>query len=109
MAGRLETVSRCSPVLSMVWVLINLLVLPVNDDLASFAVVRSEYWKFFAIVQVMKVCYPNAAESWRASLDLIPGFPPPLGALHNIDIVENLKVFGILFTDSTSVGLFYVI
>lgn len=89
--------------------LIILLDIPINDALASFSAERFDYWKFFAIVEVMKVCYPNEAEPLRPSFNLIPGFPPPWGALHNIDTVENLKVLGILFTNTDQVSLIHAV
>jgi hypothetical protein len=86
-----------------------LLDIAVDDALGAFTVERFRYWKFFAIVEVMKVCYPSVTEPMRPSLNLIPGFPPPWGALHNIDTVAKIQLVGILFTDKSKVSSTHVI
>jgi hypothetical protein len=92
----------------------NALVIPINDDLAAFAVARVAHWMQHDCDQVLKICYPDKEQPWRADLDLIPGTPPSLGVLHNADVIrkelpsflfQDLKL--VSFNDKCSIPFIY--
>lgn len=76
------------------------LVIPINEDLAAFAVARVTHWMQHDADQVLKICYLDMDQPWRANFGLIPGAPSSLGVLYNADVIRK-ELPSFLFQDLT--------